>query len=149
LLAFPADQVILLDEKQEFIVRRDDIMKLINLPSWQVESQLRQHKPNKEPALFAELAAGLDSVRRAQARLEQRIAMLRHVEALRLYAGEHKGSLPAKLSEISVPLPDDPFTGKPFRYELVGTTAHLRGSPPPGMEKEPALNIHYELTVQK
>jgi hypothetical protein len=47
-----------------------------------------------------------------------------------------------------VPLPDDPFTGKPFRYELIGTTAHLRGSPPPGMEKEPAFNIHYEVTLQ-
>jgi hypothetical protein len=149
LLAFPADQVILLDEKREYMVRRDDIMKFMNLPAWQMENQLRQHKPSKEPALFAELAAGLEGVRRAQARLEQRIALLRHIEALRHYAAEHKGSLPTRLSEISIPLPEDPFTGKPFRYELAGTTAHVRGGPPPGMEKEPAFNIHYELTVQK
>ena len=29
---------------------------------------------------------------------------------------------PRKLSDISVPLPDDPFTGKPFRYEQNGAT---------------------------
>ena len=83
--------------------------------------------------------AGRDDVRRAQARLDQRIALLRHVEALRLYAAEHDGALPANLSEISVPLPDDPFTGKPFRYEVTGDTAHLRGTPPPGAENEPEL----------
>ena len=38
-------------------------------------------------------------VRRAQGRLDQRIALLRHVEALRLYAAEHDGTLPAKLSD--------------------------------------------------
>ena len=75
--------------------------------------------------------------------------MLRHVEALRLYAAEHNGSLPAKLSECSVPLPDDPFTGKPFRYELDGDTAHLRGSPPAAEQNNPHFNVHYEVTVQK
>ena len=34
-LRFPADQVLLLDEKREYEVRRDDIFKLINLPMWQ------------------------------------------------------------------------------------------------------------------
>jgi hypothetical protein len=48
-----------------------------------------------------------------------------------------------------VPLPDDPFTGKPFRYNLSGATAHLRGSPPPGREKESVFNVHYEVTVQR
>jgi hypothetical protein len=57
--------------------------------------------------------------------------------------------LPAKLSEISVPLPDDPFTGKPFRYEASGTTAHLRGTPPPSMEAETTYRLHYEVTVRK
>ena len=75
--------------------------------------------------------------------------LLRHFEALRLYAAEHDGTLPAKLSDISVPLPVDPFTGKPFRYELTGDTAHLRGTPPAGFEKDPGFNIHYEVTLQK
>lgn len=82
-------------------------------------------------------------------RLDQRIALLRHVEALRLYAADHGGALPAKLSDVAVPLPDDPVTGKPFLYELAGTTAHLRGSPPLGQQNDAAFNIHYEVTIQK
>jgi hypothetical protein len=61
----------------------------------------------------------------------------------------HNGALPAKLSEIALPLPDDPITGKPFRYELIGNTAHLRGSPPPGEDKDPIANVHYAVTLQK
>jgi hypothetical protein len=81
--------------------------------------------------------------------LEQRIALLRHVEALRLYAAEHDGKLPDKLSDIDVPLPDDPVTGKPFAYKVEEGTAHLRGSPPRGEEKNPAYNVHYEITLRK
>ena len=35
---FPADQVILLDEKRELEVRFDDAMKTIHLPYWQAEA---------------------------------------------------------------------------------------------------------------
>ena len=45
-----------------------------------------------------------------------------------MYAAEHSGAFPAKLSDVAVPLPEDPFTGKPFLYEVSGKTAHLRGS---------------------
>jgi len=147
---FPADQVILLDEKRELEVRFDELRKRAVFPFWQGEA-LGAGIPSKEkPAFFAD--AFLPSVRAvhmAQGRIDQRIALLRHIEALRLFAAEHHGALPGKLSEISVPLPDDPYTGKPFRYELNGSAAHLRGSPPKGMEKLAVYNIHYVLTLQK
>jgi hypothetical protein len=147
---FPADQVILLDEKREYDARIDDVMKIINLPIWQAEPLANQNKLAREPALFADaLVPGVYETRPAQARLDQRIALLRHVEALRLYAAEHKGSLPAKLSDFSVPLPDDPFTGKPFRYEISGNTAHFRGSPPLSERNNANYNLHYEVTLQK
>jgi hypothetical protein len=151
LLRFPADQLLLLDEKREYEWRRDDIMKLMNLPAWQVGSTVADSKAaNKPPALFADvLLPGVYSTHAAQARLEQRIALLRHVEAVRLYAAEHKASLPAKLSELSLPLPDDPFTGKPFRYEAAGNIAHLRGSPPLAEQNNANYNIHYEVALQK
>ena len=150
LLRFPSHQVILLDEKQEYEVRRDDSMKLMNLPIWQVQSLAADMETaHKAPTVFAQtLAEGVYNVRKAQARLDQRIALLRHIEALRLYAADHKGLLPAKLSDFSLPLPDDPSTGKPFRYDVIGNTAHLRGSPAFGEEKNPAANIHYEVTLQ-
>jgi hypothetical protein len=147
---FPADQVILLDEKREYDFRIDDIIKMINLPAWQADALAAQTKLAYRPALFADvLIPGVYEVLPAQARLDQRIALLRHVEALRLYAAEHTGSLPAKYSDFPVPLPDDPFTGKPFGYELDGATAHLRGSPPSAERKTPAFNLHYEVTIRK
>jgi hypothetical protein len=100
-------------------------------------------------SLFGEFLPSLHRVRRAQGRLEQRIALLRHVEALRLYAAAHDGKLPEKLADVEVPLPVDPFTGKPFRYELQDGTAHLRGTPPKGEEKIAAYNLHYEITIRK
>jgi hypothetical protein len=150
LLRFPADQVLILDQKWEYEVGRDEIMKLMNLPTCQIGALDDQVKRLRlSAALFGGFVPIPSKVRYAQGRLEQRIALLRHVEALRLYAAAHDGKLPAKLSDCPVPLPPDPFTGKPFRYRVDGGTAHLRGTPPPAAEKNPAFNVHYEVTVQK
>ncbi len=150
LLRFPADQVILLDEKRELEERFDDFVKTIDYPFWQVEALNAQVELKKAPALFADvLLPIMQGARRAQGRVDQLIGLLRQVEALRLYAAEHDGTLPAKLSDVPVPLPVDPFTGKPFRYEVTGNTVHLRGTPPAGMEKDPGFNMHYVVTLQK
>jgi hypothetical protein len=142
--------VILLDEKRELEVRFDDDAKTMSFPFWQAEALAAQIKLKKTPALFADLLVPItQGARRAQGRVDQRIALLRHIEALRLHAAEQNGVLPAKLSDIAVPLPVDPFTGKPFRYELVGDTAHVRGTPPPGQENVPVFNIHFEVTMKK
>ncbi len=148
-LQFPAAQVLLLDEQRSYEVYRDEGMKLMNLPAWQIEALTRHPTLPRQSSLFDEFVPAVQKVRRAQARLEQRLGLLRHVEALRLYAAENDGRLPQKLEDILMPLPADPFTGKPFHYQVDGATVHLRGSPPPGMEKEPAYNVHYEVTLQK
>jgi hypothetical protein len=156
---FPPDQVILLDEMREYEARHDDLLKILILPPWQFEPLWKplneRIKPKKgnamDRSLFADLLLpAVHKVRRRQGALDQRIAMLRHVEALRLYAADHDGKLPATLDEITaVPLPVDPFTGRPFLYKVEGATAHLRGTPPPGMETEAPFNLHYEVTIQK
>jgi hypothetical protein len=155
---FPPDQVILLDEMREYEARHDDLLKILILPPWQFERLWKPLEAWSTPkkgnamdrSLFADLLLpAVHKVRRAQGRLEQRIALLRHVEALRLYAAEHDGKLPATLDEIGVPLPVDPFTGKPFPYKVEGPTAHLRGTPPPGTEKEAPFNVRFEVTMQK
>jgi hypothetical protein len=150
LTKFSAEQVILLDEKRELEARFDDDVKTITFPFWQADALAAQIKSKRSPALFADLLVPITlGARRAQGRVDQRIALLRHIEALRLHAAEQIGTLPSKLSDLAVPLPVDPFTGKPFRYELTANTAHLRGTPPAGQENVPAFNIHYELTLQK
>jgi hypothetical protein len=53
------------------------------------------------------------------------------------------------LSDIKVPLPADPFTGKPFAYKREGTIARLCGRPPRGEEKNPTYNIRYEISIRK
>jgi hypothetical protein len=146
---FPPAQVILLDEKRGYEVRRDEGMKLLALAPWQIDALADDEKPTTDDGLFAALLPDIIKLRLAQGRLEQRVALLRHVEALRLYAAAHGGRLPARLSDVSVPLPDDPFSGKPFRYRLDGASAHLFGSPPRGEEKNPAYNIHCEITIRK
>ena len=146
---FPADQVVLLDELREFQVRRDEATKYMKLPTWEYEAFNAKETPASEPALLGAFVTSFRKVRLAQGRLEQRIALLRHVEALRIFAAENGGKLPTKLDEIKLPLPVDPYTGKPFRYAKEGETAHLRGSPPIGQQDSPAFNLHYEITIRK
>ncbi len=143
---FPAAQVLLLDEKFAFEVQRDDAMKVMLLPYWQVGKMLAARK-QKDRHLFNRLLPSFMKVRYAQTRLEQRFALLRCVEALRLYAAEHGGKLPAKLADVPVPVPDDPFTSQPFSFQLDGDTAILRGGLPPGTAE--TLRVTYRVTVVK
>lgn len=146
LLRFPAEQVVLLDQRRDVEIRFDDLMKTYAMPIWELDLRDDPNKPKNPQTLFADaLVPGLKNVRTAQGRVDQRIALLRHIEALRLYAAGHDGKVPAKLTDIGVPLPVDPITGKPVRYEVIGETAHLRGTPPPGQENVPIFNMHYEI----
>jgi hypothetical protein len=147
---FPADQVTLLDERRDYEVRRDEVMKYVGLPTWEALALLdKAPARRKNEALLGIFLPALERVRRAQGRLEQRVALLRHVEALRLYAAGHEGQWPAKLTDVGVPLPPDPFTGKPFAYKVTGDTASVIGSPPVGAKDDPAFNVRYEVTIRK
>jgi hypothetical protein len=138
---FPPAQVILVDEKRAYELERDEALKLLTLAPWQIDALPNDGGAGRgSDGLFADLLPDIIAARRAQGRLEQRIALLRHIEALRLYAAAHDGRLPEKLADCPVPLPDDPFTGKPFIYKAEGATAHLRGAGPRGA---------YDVTIQK
>jgi hypothetical protein len=146
---FPAAQAILLAARWEYEIERDEGIKLLNLAPWQIDTLTGGVDRSAEGGLLADLVPHILKLRWVQCRLEQRIALLRHVEALRLYAAAHDGKLPAKLAAVAVPLPDDPCTGKPFSYKVQGATAHLRGSPPRGEETNLRFNLRYEVAMQK
>jgi hypothetical protein len=150
LARFPAEQVLLLDEKREYEVRRDEAMKYGNLPTWEALALMEKlpKRPRGE-GLFEDFLPALEKVRQAHGRLEQRIALLRHVQALRLYAADHGGKLPPTLGDIGVPLPADPFTGKPFGYKLEAETAQVIGTPPASRKDEPTFSVRYVVTIRK
>ena len=57
--------------------------------------------------------------------------------------------IPDTLDAVKLPLPVDPFTGKPFGYELKDGKAILRGSPPATMKEQPIYNRVYEVRLAK
>jgi hypothetical protein len=146
---FPPAQVILLDEKREYELCRDEAVKLISLAPWQFGA-LADGPPLKTSwnGLFRDLLPQVVKVRRAQARVEQRIALLRHVEALRMYAAQHEGSLPRARTELQLPLPVDPFTGKPFDYSVSGSEVHIRGDPARDDDADDT-NVSYRVTIKR
>ncbi len=88
------------------------------------------------------------AVQAAQARIESKLALLRAVEALRLYAAGHGGKLPERLDQVTeVPIPDDPATGKPLEYSLDGATATLISRAPGGNTGREGFR--FRLTVRK
>lgn len=141
---FPPLQIILLDAKLDYETVRDETMKALALPYWQARKVLESIPPipvDKQTPLIKLMIVNT-KVKVAQTRLDQRIALLRCVEALRIYAAEHDGKLPAKLDDLRLPLSVDPATGKPFAYKVEGKTAHLHGEPL-------AVEVRYEVTIGK
>ena len=143
--------VAFIDDIMHYEWYRDELAKYMNLPYWQAKpgidetlaevSRLKQHLP----ALV--MVSAVATVKGAQARLDQRFAYLEIIEAIRLHAFRHDGSLPAKLADIKLPLPVDPITGKPFEYSVEKGVATLHGeNPHPGTD---ATNRYYEIILQK
>jgi hypothetical protein len=77
------------------------------------------------------------------ARSDRELAALTAVEALRSYAADHDGQLPAKLADVTeTPVPENPATGEPFEYQLENGKATLSDS-----KFEPKLT--YTVTIRK
>ena len=65
------------------------------------------------------------------AQLDQTIAALAAIEAIRAYAADHDGALPPSLDAITqAPPPENPLTGKPFSYKVIGDQAVLSDDVP-------------------
>jgi hypothetical protein len=117
----------------------DDFEKVWYMPFWesrergeQVEGTLQNSRIMSGAAdreiipMVSLLLPALQACRSAQVRMDRDIAALRIIEALRMYAADNDGKLPAKLDDIKkVPIPSNPATGKPFVYRLDGETAIL------------------------
>ncbi len=147
---FPPLQIILLDQKHRYALERDERLKLLSVPVWQTPGSGSAGKLQGGARWpLADLLPNIDKLRAEEAELERQLALLRWVEALRMYAGGHDGKLPASRDEIAVPLPLDPVTGKAFAYSLDGTTGHIRGESPAGRGTSSSAGVYYGVTVGK
>jgi hypothetical protein len=150
----PPAQVLVLYIVHYFREYRDDVFKLGYLPYAEArrasEAAEKRFKgaPDTEAVRFArEFAAAINKVAAAQNRTDRKVAALRVIEGLRIYAAAHDGRLPDALSQVTeVPVPDDPGTGKPFDYRKEGDTATLIGLIPGAPRETSALR--YRLTVR-
>jgi hypothetical protein len=129
--------------------RRDEVFRIGYL-SYTEAVLLNRSKeaiaPDPAFRLFEEFFPGMHGLG-AQARLDRRVAALRVVEAVRMYAAAHGGTLPESLESISeVPVPLDPVTGKPFGYHLEGSRAEVSG---PSGAMEPVFRLSYGITIAR
>jgi hypothetical protein len=91
------------------------------------------------------LLPALSSILRSMARQDREIAMLRTVEAIRMYGASHGGRLPQRLADITeVPVPEDPVTGQALVYELKGDVAVLDGPAIQGTSRKDTA-VRYEI----
>ncbi len=121
ILSFSPLQLILLDERTTYETRRDDSLKELGLAPHQFTFLFNTEPPPDR--LFDDFLPTVVEHRLSQVRLEQRIALLRSVEAIR-----HHGKLPADANSLALPLPVDPFTGKPFGLAMSGGIVSVSGS---------------------
>lgn len=155
--ALPALQVVLIQSWRQYQRLQDDVFKCASLPYWearpqmeQVEKRLRQARRHLEATPFFDFLPAIQRVVVASVRTDRRIAALRCVEAIRLYAAAHDGKLPATLDAITeVPIPSDPATGKAFAYRVSGERATLSAPPPPGEQANRSNSLRYELTLRR
>ena len=155
--AMPAAQAVLIYQKQEYLEMLDNMFKWFALPYHQSRPRLKQaderfgeHQRDRgiKANFFTVLLPALYRVAFIQARLDRHIALLRTVEAIRMFAADHSGQLPGSLTDITaVPIPFDPVTGKDFIYSRTdGRHARLEAPVSPAESKRRPV---YELTLRR
>jgi len=145
---FSALQTILADDFAQYQVDLDEFVKWTNLPFWQMPGDHAIKKESAGP--FSQLLPAWYNVMLAKVRLQQHFALLLVEEAIRAYASENDGKLPATLDVVKLPLPVDPATGKSLIYEVKNGKGRLHGTPPvAGQMLRTPLNRVYEITIRK
>jgi hypothetical protein len=156
-------QVTAIHCSRQFSELNDQLLKWFSVPYWQayqgmnrawndqVDLKVKNAIAENMKALpFYQLFPAGQKIYFATARLDRRIAALRCVEAIRLYAAKKGGKLPPTLKAVKeVPVPVDPFTGKMFDYQLIGNKVTLYGGPPGKEEPTEENTLKYELTLKR
>ena len=144
-------QVVLAADYRRYEVVRDQLFTWFALPYSQSLPGMRDFeqrlKADPDRSIFSNVfLPALAQVVQSAARLDQNLATLQVIEALRYHAAQ-TGSFPAKLADIDLPLPADPVSGKPFGYSLQDGVATITQTP--SRRGEPSYNREYVVTLRK
>jgi hypothetical protein len=155
--AMPAPQAVLIYQKQQYLEISDSMFKWFALAYHQSRPHLehaqkrifeQQRDKGVKANLFTILLPALNRVAFLQTRLDRHIALLRTVEAIRMYAADHSRQLPGSLDDINaVPIPFDPVTGEDFIYSRTDPR-HARLEAPASPAEDRRRPV-YELTLRK
>ncbi|HLW67295.1 MAG TPA: hypothetical protein VKS79_18415 [Gemmataceae bacterium] len=155
--AMPVPQVFLLHAMEEFREARDDLFKWMVLPFAEgqaaVKQAERQFKKRFEQGaslnVLLQMLPAVEKVYIANLRCDRRFAILRAVEAVRLYAANHNGHLPKGWNDVTeVPVPLDPATDKLFEYTVNGNKVSIFAPKAPGALASSSAFL-YELTFPR
>jgi hypothetical protein len=158
--AMPHFQVGLLIALQQYDQEFDELLKWQSQPYWQSQPEMVKwakhtkelRDDNNAPAIPIArlLLPAVQKVFAARTRIDRRIAAVRCVEAIRLYAADHGGKLPSQWEEIKdAPLPLDPVTGRAFDYHVAGDRAFLSCTPFPDQPADKNNTPSFELIIQR
>ena len=142
---FAAIQVILLDQKRDFEMVRDEEMKLLGLAPWQIDALGRPRRPPTSSPTCSPVSGNFASNRPASSAASRSCGTWRRCGST---PRSMPSELPASLEAVKLPLPRDPISGKPFDYKLDGKTARLR-TPSRREGTVPAFVAALEITIRK
>ncbi|MFO0801026.1 MAG: hypothetical protein U0804_26465 [Gemmataceae bacterium] len=109
---------------------------------------LKKGRPDAVVSVFALTVPAIEKVYHSCARLDRRLDALTAVEAVRLHAAANKGTPPPALADITlVPVPNDPFTGRPFEYAARADGFTLTAPEVEG--GSPGNGVRYEVTFRR
>ena len=148
---YSALQALITADARRYEVDLDESSRVFDLPNPYAQKLAKENEAalgkNGTGILSSAILPNSAKVRQAHVRLQQRVAYLRIIEALRLHAFDNAGKLPAGLKDIKSPIPTDPVTGESFRYSVNGDVATLTGgNPNPELE---TTNRVYEIRIRK
>lgn len=153
--AIPVPTAILMHRLDQYDRLRGEVAKWTSLPYWQARRKREELREmidraaaRREGNPLLGLTPNLIAALKAPARLHQRIAALRTVEAVRHHAAEHGGELPASLDAIEgLPIAIDPFTGEPLVYRVDGGTFTIESGVELRSGEQPPLR--YRITLRR
>jgi hypothetical protein len=131
----PPIQIVFLYRWKQYLDLRDDYFKWGLLPDAEARIAMKPGQSRVDARIkqgdgvpFADALPAIRASFNARLRAQREINLLRAIEALRMYAAEHD-RWPDRLEEVTiVPVPNDPYTGKPFDYSPGPTIAMLSTS---------------------